>query len=193
MNAQSSIDINDSYAFINVGRSFTGTGDLNGLIFGVTYGKYMGKKFNWDASLESTLHDNEEIDYFFTDESGNSFVGKSRYVTGGFQLVSTLGYTFSLGNRHELGLALGPLVRYQSSSVPDAIGVFYPAITGLPRPVQIVEFTDAFKTISLGGTFRLRYHYKVNNALFLGLIGGLQTDTNGDTISYYSLLLGRRF
>ncbi len=191
--AQSANGNNRPNAFLSIGRSHTGTGDLNGFIFGFTYGEQMRNNLFWNASLESTLHDAETVDYFFIDESGNSFVGKSRYVTGGFQLISTLGYNVSLGSHHEIGLSLGPLLRYQSSSVPDAVSIFYPAITGLPQPVQIVEFTDAFKTISLGGTCRISYHYKINNALFLGLIGGFQTDTNGDTISYYSLLMGRRF
>ncbi len=183
-----------AFALFNFGRSFNGTGDIMGFQYGFTYAKYLGgKKIYWSIGFEGTLHDDEVIDYFFVDDQGNNRDGKSRYVTSGLQLVGGIGYQFIKSSRHDLGLSVGPLLRYQSSSIPDVVTILFPAVTDLPFPVQVVEFREPFRTVSLGAVLKLNYYYKFENDFVLGLTGGFQTDTNGDTISYISLGVGKRF
>jgi hypothetical protein len=107
--------------------------------------------------------------------------------------VGCFGYDFIKNSNHAFGLSLGPIVRYQSSSIPDIIDILYPALTALPFPVESVQFTDSFRTISLGAVLKLNYYYTFENYYFLGPTGGFQTDTNGDNISYVSLGFGKRF
>jgi hypothetical protein len=193
-NAQEELNKKNAIALFNFGRSFNGTGDIWGFQYGLTYAKYFGeKKTYWSIGFEGTLHDDEQIDYFFVDDQGNNRDGKSRYVTSGLQLIGGIGYQFIKSSRHDLGLSVGSLLRYQSSSIPDVVTTLFPALTNLPSPVQIVEFREPFRTLSLGAVLKLNYYYKFENDFILGLTGGFQTDTNGDTISYISLGVGKRF
>jgi hypothetical protein len=191
--AQTTSNTKESFALFNFGRSFNGTGDISGFHYGISYAQYIkNKKIYWQLAFEGTLHDDETIN-FFDDGQANSFEGKSRFVTGGFQFVSAFGYHFIKNNRNNFGLSIGPLLRYQSSSIPNEISIYYPPITGLPFPVESNVFTDPFRTIALGGTFRLNYDYKFKNHFLIGFTGAFQTDTNGDAISSVMLCLGKAF
>ncbi len=183
-----------SYAIFNFGGSFTGTGDIYGFQYGITYREHFEEKqLYWSIGFEGTLHDTESIDYIFEDENGNELEGKSRHVTGGLQLVGTMGYDILKNPNHDLGLAIGPIIRYQSSSLPDMVEIRYPALTGLPLPVKIETFTEPAKTFAIGAALKVNYYYLFENNFLIGFIGGFQLDTNGDTISYISLSAGKRF
>ena len=184
---------NNTSLYFNFGRSFNGTGDISGFQYGFIFSKPLGRKTFWSAGFEGTLHDDEIINYFFDDGQGNNFEGKSRFVTSGLQLVACFGYNFIKNRNHAFGLSTGPIVRYQSSSIPDVTRIFFPVITDLPFPVKVTEFTGSFRTISLGAVLKLNYYYTFKNSCLLGLTSGFQTDTNGDTISYISLGFGKRF
>ena len=148
----------EQFATFNFGRSYNGTGDLGGFQYGISYGKNINqKRLFWTVGFEGTLHDDESIEYFFTDEQGNNLDGKSRFVSAGLQLVGSLGYDFIKSDRHRFGASVGPLLRYQSSSIPDVISTFFPIITDLPFPVQVIEFREPFRTLALGAVLKVNY------------------------------------
>ncbi len=183
-----------SYAVFNFGRSYTGTGDLRGFQYGINYREHFEQKqLYWSIGFEGTLHDDESIDYIFADENGNELSGKSRYVTSGLQLVGTMGYDVLKNQYHDLGLAVGPVIRYQSSSIPDMVEILYPALTDLPYPVKIETFTEPIRTFAIGAVLKLEYDYIFKNNYLVGFIGGFQFDTNGDTIGYISFAFGKKF
>lgn len=194
MNAQKLTNSeNNSSLIFNLGRSFNGTGDISGFQYGFTFARSLGKRTYWSVGFEGTLHDDENINYIFDDGQGNSFEGKDRFVTGGLQLVGCFGYDFIKNNSNAFGLSLGPLIRYQSSSIPDIKSTYFPIVTELPFLVEYNEYTSSFRTISLGAVLKLNYYYTFDSNYLLGVTAGLQTDTNGDTISYVSLGFGKRF
>lgn len=191
--AQSTTPESRSSLQFNFGRSFNGTGDISGFQYGLTFAKSLGKKTYWSVGFEGTLHDDERTTSTFDDGEGNTFESKSRYVTGGIQLVGNFGYDFIKNFKHAFGLSVGPLIRYQSSSIPDSRSTLFPIVTDLPFPVERTEYTNPFRTIALGAVLKLNYYYTFDSNFMLGLTGGFQTDTNGDTISYLSLGFGKRF
>jgi hypothetical protein len=66
---------------------------------------------------------------------------------------------------HKVGLQLGGLLRYQTSSYYDAIDVLYPALTGLPIPVTIIINKTPQKTFSIGSTAQFYHTYSVKKCL----------------------------
>lgn len=176
------------------GGSFNGTGDIYGLQYGVAYLQNLQKgNFYWGVGFEGTSHSDEELDYFFEDELGNNLDGKSRYVVSGVQLTATIGYSVRCNRQNLLRFGVGPLVRYQASSIPDQETILFPAITDFPVPVKISTFTGPMETIAVGAQVKIQYNYVLRKNFLLGVVGGLQIDTNADTISHLSLAMGKKF
>jgi hypothetical protein len=177
---------------IAAGRSTHSTGDNKGVSFAVAYEKYFRKKLSWTIALGGTIHDGAEPLYY-TDPTGHINDGSFRYTTAGFQIECLAGYSFIRTSRHEFQLKAGGLVRLQSSSYFDQLGILYPAGTGLPMPVLYIVNTTPQRTYAAGASLQLQYNYTFRNRLQLGTMAGFQMDTNGDNISHLSLVLGRRF
>ena len=89
--------------------------------------------------------------------------------------------------------SLSGILRYQTSSASDAINKLYPALTNLPFPVIVLENSSPQRTYSIGAAPKVGYNYTFNNKIAAGFAGGLQFDTNGDTILQLFLTIGRRF
>jgi len=174
------------------GKNFHGTGDMRGISFQIDYEEYFRKRISWIIGLGATIHDGSIP--LFLDDPGNSPIdGSVRYTTAGFQIGSQLGYTLIQINKHEFQIRMGALVRYQSSSYYDEVSIYYPAGTGLPDPVIVFSNKTPQRTISLGGNAQIQYSYTLSNNISLGVLAGLQTDTNGDTLSQISLTVSKRF
>jgi len=177
---------------IIAGRSTHSTGDNKGASFAVVYEKYFRKKLSWTIELGSTIHDGS-FPLFYTDPSGHILDGSYRYTTAGFQIAGHAGYSFIRSSRHEFQLRAGGLVRLQSSSYFDELGVLYPIATGLSIPVTYFVNTTPQRTYAAGASCQLQYNYTFRNRLQLGTLAGFQMDTNGDNISHLSVMVGRRF
>jgi hypothetical protein len=175
-----------------VGRSVHGTGDTRGLNFSVEYSKYFKKRLNWSASIGGTIHDGV-YPIFFEYPAGVQNDGSIRYTTAGLQVLAHLGYNFIKSSRHELLFRLGSALRYQSSSYWDVFSVLYPPITGLAYPVVVFENSTPQRTFAVGGTTQIKYSYTTSRHISLGIFGGFQFDSNGDTISHLSFTIGKRF
>ena len=177
---------------LHIGRSFNGTGDMRGFVFTTHYGKYFKKRLEWSASLTGTIHDGSNY-LMYTDPGGKLIDGSIRYTTAGAQLSGQLGYAALRNVQHELMLKGGPLLRFQSSSYYDIYEILMPAITNLNYPVIAFNHRTPQRTVSAGFNLQLHYNYTFNNKILLGILAGLQTDTEGDTISQLSISVGKRF
>ncbi len=174
------------------GTSFNGTGDIRGFAYNTEYGRSFKKKVSWYAGIGGTIHDKVQP-IFFTNQSGELIDASVRATTAGFQVEGLLAYSFIKTEEHDFLVRIGPLFRYQSTSYWDALGVFPPAGTGLPFPVVSFINISSQRTFAFGGTGQIGYNFTINNKISLGVLAGLQTDTNGDTITQLSLSIGRRF
>lgn len=178
---------------INIGRGRHGTGDVQGLLLGVEYEKYFQKRLSWSTELGMTIHDGSDL-LLVTEASGEVHDLSYRYTTAGAQLAGKIGYHFLRAKNWDSGIRIGGLFRYQSSSVPNDITTLFPVATGLPLPVYINEHSTPQRTYSVGGISQLFVNYAIKQKIILGLVTGLQLDTNGDTIfPQLSFTIGRRF
>jgi hypothetical protein len=175
-----------------VGKCFNGTGDLRGLIFTTEYAKAFKKRLSWIVGIGGTIHDGY-FPVFFTIPNGDTVDGSVRYTIAGVQIIGQIGYSAIKTTAHEVQMRAGALIRYQSSSYYDIITVLYPGGTGLPFPVVIFDNKTPQRTYSIGGNFEIHYNYSLTKKIMIGILAGLQTDTNGDTITQLSLSIGRRF
>ena len=172
--------------------SFNGTGDINGFAFNTEYGQYFKKKLSWYLGIGGSVHHkNEPI--FYTDQSGNSIDGSVRATTAGFQTTCLLSYSIIKTEDNEFFTRFGPVFRYQSTSYWHVLSVYHPAGTGLPFPVVAFINTTSQRTFAIGGTVQIGYAYSINKKISLGILGGLQLDSNGDVLRNVFISIGRRF
>jgi len=177
---------------VSAGTSFNGTGDISGFAFNAEYGQYFKKKFSWNAGMGGTVHDKVEP-VFYTNQSGELIDASVRATIAGFQVTGFVSYSIIRDKKHDFLLGIGPVVRYQSSSYWDFLGVFPPAGTGLPFTViSFINITPQ-RTFAIGGTGQIGYYYTINRKISLGIAGRLHLDSNGDILRNALLSLGRRF
>jgi hypothetical protein len=165
---------------------------MRGLIFNTEYVKNFRKNLSWVASVGGTIHDGF-IPNYFTSPNGTEIDGSIRYTTAGVQATNHIGYSVIKRNDNQLELRAGALLRYQSSSYYDIVSINYPAGTGLPIPVIVFIHENPQRTFAIGGSAQIFYNYSITPKILLGALAGLQTDTNGDTITQLSLSIGRKF
>jgi hypothetical protein len=165
---------------------------MRGINFATKYEETFKKRLSWTVGIGGTIHDGV-YPLIFNDPPGNSVDGSIRYTPVGVQVSGNIGYSIIKSNNHDFKFGLGALLRYQSSSYFDNLGILYPAGTGLPFPVVIFQNFTAQKTLAVGGSGQFQYNYMLSKKLTVGIVTGLQIDTNGDTITQLGLAVGRRF
>jgi len=186
-------DLSRSIAF-NAGFTKHGTGDMRGIMFGFSYEKKFRPQLAWGVELGTTIHDGSYG--LLVNYNGQEPVDMSyRFTVAGAQLVGRVGYDFIRSPRIDLGLRLGALVRYQSSSLPNQLSTYFPGPgSQFPFPVYLAVQSEPQRTVSLGAQSQLFLNYNVGRKMFVGASAGLQLDTNGDTMFPQLLVsVGRRF
>ncbi len=172
------------YAF--GGWSRHGSGDMNGIVYGVEFGRYLSRRFSLTYSLRSTMN--------YTPKGGSGSEVLPRFTTAGVQIGVNSGLSLIRSPQHEFMIKLGAFGRFQSASNgSDGYSLYSPAVTGFPTVLVGYNNTTAQQTFSFGGIFQLQYSFTFNKNIFIGLQPGLQTDTNGDVILQGSVVAGRRF
>lgn len=174
------------------GLSTHGSGDLKGCAVSASFTHYFKKKMCFQVSVSNTIHDGSDPLYF-TGSGGEQVDGSIRFTVAGLQLSGNLGVAIVRSDDHELLLSAGPLLRYQSSTVPDYYEIAYPAATGLPYPVVIFKHSGPQRTYSAGGNVKIQYNYTLNKKFSIGILSGFQADSNGDNIFQTLLSAGMRF
>ena len=183
-------------SYTNINRSFAGSGDLYGLFVNIGLNKYnkSGKGF-LAFEIGLSIHDGENY-LRYTDTrppTPQEVDGSYRYTTAGLQLATLAGRELLRpSSRHHLAVALGPVLRYQSSSYFDNLIIWGPAATGWPYPLTEIRNTTPHRTFAIGGKGSIQYGYAITKNWTLALHSSLQTDTNGDTFTNYGLGVGFR-
>jgi hypothetical protein len=175
----------------SAGSNLNGTGDSFGFSFFTEYSKKFKQKLTWSTSLGGTINDGTLYTIFYQTPSGQVSDGSVRYTTAGFQSASHIGYSFIASLKHDFQLRLGSVIRYQSTSLPDAVSL--EPIPGVPFPVIVFQNLSPLRTLAIGGSGQLLYNYTMKNNFCLGMLAGLQFDTQGDTIFQFMFTIGKRF
>lgn len=174
------------------GTSQHGSGDLGGIAFSGEYARYFRKSLTYSVALTGTIHDGSSP-VIYTDLGGNQTDGSVRYTTAGIQTASHLGLSVVRTKSHEVQFRAGALLRYQSSSLPGSYAITYQETASFQYPVVNFIQQTPQRTFSVGWSSQLVYNFTLSNKLSLGVLGGIQNDTNGDTIPQLSLTVGKRF
>lgn len=177
---------------LNFGCTRHGTGDLGGFIINAEYRRYFRPRVYFTGGLAATINDGfRELTY--TTPSGEVIDGSIRNAIGGVQLSSRVGWDFIRRSRNSFSVSVGPLVRYQTSTVPDALSIYFPGGgTGFPFPAIVFEHYSPQRTLSLGAAVQLSYRYQLPAKFFLGANAAFQTDSNGDALPQISAAFGIR-
>lgn len=178
---------------VEMGTGMHGSGDLTGLTLNTSYTNFFRKKVSYTIELGTSIHYGSSA-LFYVDNSGKNIDGSYRFTTAGLQLVGKIGLSFFRNKKNDLGLRIGPLLRYQSSSVPDRIRTIFPAAgTGFDIPISFASNENPQNTLTAGGVFQIFYNYSIANKIYIGPSAGFQSDSNGDTITNISLACGMKF
>lgn len=183
----------ESYLEFSFGRSVHGLRDTPGYHYGFNFGKQLYKSLYWNIGFEGTLNDMPDFLLKYEDTNGNEYDASLHNVTAGYQLTLGIRYDFLQSNGHKFGASILSLTRYQATSLSDFYITLYPPATGLPIPVRDITRLSSGRTFAIGGSLRFHYSYEITNGYYLGILGAIQIDSNGDTIPHYSFRLGKTF
>ncbi len=167
-----------------LGPSFHGSDNVLGLAFSTEYSHYFYKKLSLSVFAGTTIHDGES-DVIFWNSNGQVVDGKVNFTTAGFQTGIALGYNFYQNTRHQVQGSLGALLRYQTTSNPDIVGLY------TTYPYTDIEFKA--RSVAFGGLAAISYNYSFNNNAFIGVKALLQYDSNDDALNMFSFAIGKRF
>ena len=184
-------NLHEQYIRVSGGHSFTGSGDLGGFIYGAEYSKYFGARTSWSAGFNGFIYDGEEF-AFAPNAPNRRSNGGLRHATAGVQVTGHFGYSVIKSPRHDFQFRVGPLVKYQTTSL-DGYSVTYPVVTGYPEPVFTFYNQNPQRTIAAGVSLQALYFYTIRNKITIGALAGGQMDSDGDLITQLGLTLGRKF
>ena len=175
------------------GFSKHGSGDFEGIVFGTDYINYHTKKLSLTYSFRGTINDGKETIIVNDASTGTRTDASIRFTTAGVQLGVNGGLSIIRSRHHELMLSLGAFGRYQSASNgSDGYSLYFPQATGQPTVLVGYDNKTDQNTYAFGGIGQLHYNYTFKSKLYIGILGAIQTDTNGDLIPQAALSVGRR-
>ncbi len=169
-----------------------GSGDLNGVLFGAEYIKYLNRRMAFGFNLKGAINDGQET--LIVNSPSGTTDNSIHFTTAGAQLGIDGRYSLVRTAEHEFIVALGFFGRYQSASPPGGYSLYFPSQTSVPY-ILVGFLNNGFKreTFAVGGLFQIQYNYTIKNKVSIGIQPGFQTDTNGDVIPHVVLTIGRRF
>jgi hypothetical protein len=169
-----------------------GTGDMKGIVYGVSYRNYLSRRLSVAADLRSTINNSIEP-IFYAGPAGRITDGSIRFTTAGVQVGVNAGFSIIRSREHEFMVSLGGFGRYQSSNYPDIYSISYNQSNPLQGPTVSFDNRSPQKTFTAGYLVQTRYNYTFLNKFFAGPGLAFQNDTNGDVISEIIFFIGRRF
>jgi len=188
--AQQHSDSLGSSLFLSAGKSFSGTGDAGGVYILSGFSKNY-KRWHMAIEVATTMYNDYSILLFTNPQRPSEMIdGSIRNDTYGIQLNLIGSYRILKKAKHNFNVGVGPMLRYQSTSIPDGNTVLFPALTGLPVPVLYFDHREAQNTYAVGGILKLAYTYQVCKKITAGAAFSFQMDTNEDTISNLGFSVG---
>ena len=175
------------------GYSRHGSGDMKGIVFGTEYINYLTKRFSLNYNIRATINSSKDEYIVTNNTTGTTTDASIRYTTAGVQLGVNAGLSVIKSTRHDLKISLGAFGRYQSASNgSDGYAAYYPPVTGVPTVLIGYDNRTPQETVAVGGILQFQYDFTFGNKVYIGVILGFQTDTNGDAIPQVALTVGRR-
>lgn len=181
---------NSNALLLSAGKSWHGTGDLDGIIAEVAYDHNFSNRLDLSTGLTTTIN-------WGKDKGLNSYSPNAspqdrlmRFTTAGFQLAPVVNFALLYTPIVQLKVGAGPLLRFQSSSYPD-VYEYYQDASVFPEPFYIFYSREKQNIITAGYTVNAIFMARVSPKFLTGLKASFQNDTNGDVITSISLIIGK--
>lgn len=176
---------------LSAGFSTHGTGDMSGVSADIGYDHVFTKRFDMTHALTTTIHSDQ--DEFPTVEDQWNIINDRgiNWTVAGMQITSMGHFAPISVKDQKLKFGGGVVLRYQSSSYPYIYGYSRSTIDSNPRFTIIDPGPGNIFTI--GYTFGITWQVRVSQKFEIGLKAMFQNDTNGDSITHMSVILGRIF
>jgi hypothetical protein len=190
LHCQNRLSNSNKLSYLSGGLNYSshGTGDLNGFSINLEYRKQVKKRITLSFGLTSTIHDGKILIAYF-DSTGDRRDASLRINTSGVQLTSAVEFTILKTKKNQFALGIAPLIRYQTTSRPNDLFVYFPAATGFPLPVLAINNTTPQRTLTAGGLISLSYNRQLSEQLTFGVRVSTQNDTGLDFINQIGLSL----
>jgi hypothetical protein len=173
------------------GKSWNGTGDFDGFVAEFAYSRKIKERIEFFNGLTTTIHYGK--DRGFSGLSGSLPPEETLlFTTAGIQLTSVLNFALINSFDNQLKLGAGPIFRFQSTSLLEQYG-YYQDPQYFPEPFYVIYKAGKQNTFSPGYTVGITFQTKVTLKYEAGIKAFFQNDTNGDVITYVSLIFGRVF
>lgn len=175
---------------LSIGKSWHGTGDLNGIIVEAAYENYFIKRLSFSNALTTTIH--YKRDKGFNDLIPNISPANRllHFTTAGLQTTSLLHYTILELPNHKFRVDGGLILRFQSSTYPEQYRyVQDPNI--YEEPFYVIYESGRQNIFSVGYCTGLSYLVNVCSKYQIGLRALFQNDTNADAITQMSITFSR--
>jgi len=172
------------------GKSWHGTGDMNGIIVDVSYKHQLKKRIDLTSGIATTIHYKKDKGFNYLSPGSSPEERLLNFTTAGIQVNSILNYSFVHTRDNQLKAGAGILFRFQSSSGPHSYAYYQdPGI--FPEPFYVFYNTEKQNIFAAGYTFGLSFLTRISSNYEIGLKALFQNDTNADAITYISLIIGR--
>ncbi|MEP7231774.1 MAG: hypothetical protein ABI691_16040 [Ginsengibacter sp.] len=181
---------NSNSLLISAGKSWHGTGDLNGIIAEVAYAHKFKKRLELSAGFTTTIN-------YGKDRGFNGFMANAspderllRFTAAGIQLTPVLNFAILYTPAFQIKIGAGPIARFQSSSFPQVYG-YYQDTAYFPLPFYTFYDNGKQNTFTAGYTVGATINVCLSKNYETGLKTFFQNDTNGDVITSISLIIGK--
>lgn len=198
--AQTRFETFKNHYSLEIGHSKSGTGDLGGIFVSNMFTRNFKPKSYYSIGLATSIHQDRGA-YIYTALNGERIDGTLRKITTGLQLFANYGFSIIKRSKHDFGIGVGVLLRYQTTSINDVVQGVSPGPNGYgpgffenyPYELLSIINTEPQQTFAVGTTLNLFYNYNISKRILIGIVPAFQFDTNGDTFRNINLKTGYRF
>jgi len=182
---------NDVNAFqLTVGKSWHGTGDLNGIKVEALYEHNFSRRLSLSNALATTIHYGKDKGSNGQIPGSSPEVNLMRFTTAGIQISPLINFAVVSRSVHKIKIGGGAIFRYQSTSRPSIYG-YHQNVGNEPLPYYIIYDHGKQNSFNVGYAAEISYVALATNKWQLGVKAAFQNDTNSDAITSVSLIMGR--
>ena len=188
--AQAQTELPGKHIQLIAGPSLHTSGDLSGIAFITEFESFFKKRLSYVVGIGGTIHSGV-LPILYIDEADRPIDGSVRNTVAGAQVMGHIGYSPLRTSHHQLQARVGLVGRYQSSGNNDIVIIHSALETGLSIPTISYINIEPQKIYTVGGSAQILYNYTFKK-VSVGILGGLQTDSHGDTILQSCATVGMR-
>jgi hypothetical protein len=110
-----------------------------------------------------------------------------KFTTAGFQLQSSLQAYIIKGKVFNFSFDAGPIIRFQSSSVPEIYG-FHQNADYYPEPFYVISDNSTANSLAVGYDIGVTVRKKLDEKIYMGIRASYQNDSQANSIFSVGLI-----